>query len=157
MKESSHCQSNPEGTSQPAAASGGMCVPIPTALAIATHLRGSGKRVGVLLAGKDDSAHLTVFPQGGWVPGAPLPQGALVTASMFPLDQVDMVVGDRHVPQAIRSALNEARVLIVEPLVTARTCLDLISALPAVDPVELVPMSPREPDAVTLWRRRSTT
>lgn len=139
-----------------AAASGGKCVPIPTALGIVTHMRArfADARVGVFLAGKDDSAHLTIFPRGGWTRGTPLPQGALVTVSTLPLEQVDIALGDRYVPAPLRDALTNANVPLVEPSLSAAACLGLMAKLDAVDPVELVPIYPREPDAVTLWRQR---
>lgn len=138
-----------------AEASGAKCVSIPTALVAARGCAEAEARVGVLLAGKDDSAFLSVMPKGGWKGGMPVPQGALVTASNFPLDQVDLVLGDRHVPAPIQELLSARGVRVEAPRLTAAACCELVMDLARVDPVDLVPVYPREPDAVTLWRARS--
>jgi tRNA A37 threonylcarbamoyladenosine modification protein TsaB len=136
---------------------GAACIPVPSALALVTAARelATDKRVGVLLAGKDQSAHLTPFSKGGWQPGAAVPSGSLIAAPEFPVDEIDAVIGDRHIPPPIRQLLATRAVPIIEPRFCARACLELAAHLPAIDPIQLVPFYPREPDAVTLWRLRA--
>jgi NhaP-type Na+/H+ or K+/H+ antiporter len=54
----------------------------------------------------------------------------------------------------MREAASTARMAIVEPVFDAAACLRVGATLAPIDPVELVPIYPREPDAVTLWRAR---
>jgi tRNA threonylcarbamoyl adenosine modification protein YeaZ len=139
-----------------AAATGAACVGIPTALVVARSASAHSKdaRLGVLLAGKDETAYLTPFQRGGWQFGDALPRGGLVSASDFPVDELDIVIGDPHVPSSISELLAARSVQVIEPRFSASACLELASQLSEVDAIQLVPLYPREPDAVTLWRKR---
>jgi tRNA A37 threonylcarbamoyladenosine modification protein TsaB len=142
-----------------AAAVGAACVGVPTPLAVArsrsAQSDGADARVGVILAGKDRSAYLTIMPRGGWRPGTLLPLGKLVTAADFPTDAIDRVIGDRHIPAEIAALLAARGCQVLPPRFSASACLELASALPETNPVHLVPFYAREPDAVTLWRQRA--
>jgi hypothetical protein len=67
---------------------------------------------------------------------------------------VRLLLADRHLPAFKRAAATKEGIEIREPMFSARACLELAARLPAIDPIELVPLYPREPDAVTLWRQR---
>lgn len=140
-----------------AAAVGAACVAVPTPLVVAqskSELAEGGARVGVILAGKDRSAFLTIMPRGGWRAGLPLPIGHLVTETDFPIDEVDLIIADGHIPAEIASLLAARGLRLHPPEFSARACLELAAMLPETDPVQLVPFYAREPDAVTLWRLR---
>lgn len=136
--------------------SGVECIAVPTTLAVwaAAQPTTEPTSIGILLAGKDRTAHLTVIPAPGWTPADPFPEGALITAEMLPLEQVRFFLGDRHVPGDIRRRILEAGIQIAEPIFDAVNCLQIAAELPATDPVDLIPAYPREPDAITLWRAR---
>jgi hypothetical protein len=55
----------------------------------------------------------------------------------------------------MRSAMMELGGGIVEPVFDPAACLELAARLPDIEPALLLPLYPREPEAVTLWRRRS--
>lgn len=136
-----------------AEASGGMCVSIPTATSVAISVGSRDVAFAVCLAGKDGSAHVTVFPRG-WKLGNTAPVGTVTDADGFPFQEVEQLIGDRHVPESIRARAAAAGLQMVEPRFSAATALRVAGVLPTVDPALLTPIYPREPDAVTLWRKR---
>ena len=69
-------------------------------------------------------------------------------------DLADQAQRRLAVTRLLRSALAERGIIIDEPVLSAASCLMVAARLPGIDPVELVPLYPREPDAVTLWRAR---
>lgn len=133
---------------------GSTCVPVPTALAVSRAIGTGHGKLGVLLAGKDQSAYFTAFAREGWHAPTAVPEGRLVSAEDPALQEVEAVAGDRHVPAPIRAALAAKGIALIAPIYSAAACLQLATELPGVDSVALVPMYPREPDAVTLWRKR---
>jgi tRNA threonylcarbamoyl adenosine modification protein YeaZ len=143
-----------------AEATGALCVPIPSAVAVAHAVERPGVRgvggvgVGVCLASKDGSTHLTLFDGGFWQPPAAMPRGRLVDGSNFPFDEVGLIVADKHFPSSIRDEAVVRGIEMMEPRFSAASCLHLAGRIEAVEPLELLPIYPREPDAVTLWRKR---
>jgi hypothetical protein len=65
------------------------------------------------------------------------------------------LIADRFLPQSIRSALAAAGARVLEPVFDAAACARVGVGLPSIAPSDLVPIYPREPDAVTLWRARA--
>ena len=108
----------------------------------------------MVLASKDETAYLTLFETGGWKRGLAIPAGRLVTAAEFPLEEVDVVIADQFLPIPINELLKQRGVCIMPPRFLAASCLHLAGALDQIDPLALAPLYPREPDAVTLWRKR---
>jgi tRNA threonylcarbamoyl adenosine modification protein YeaZ len=139
-----------------AAGVGAACygVPTPMVVAHAARDRGEAGRLGVLLAGKDQSAFLTLFSAGEWTLGPGESPGRLVQAADFPVHAVDVVVGDRHLPGPIRVLLEQRGIRIAEPAFRGTSVLAAVAHLEAVEPLQLAPLYPREPDAVTLWKQR---
>lgn len=115
-----------------------------------------GRTAAVALASKGESAWVEVF---SWTPAferpAPVGAGRLMTGrdvAGLRESGVDVLLGDEFLPEGLRREAERAGIEI-EPLrLTARACGELAKSLPRVDPAELVPLYPREPDAVTLWR-----
>lgn len=135
-----------------AEACGARCVGVPSASVALESLHEDERSgtVAVALAGKHDSAWVQVFV-GGAARGA----GRLMTAADVPVlvgAGVGLLVADRFLSAPMRSAAQSVGVVIREPRFDVLACLRLGALLPAFDPVELVPIYPREPDAVTLWR-----
>jgi NhaP-type Na+/H+ or K+/H+ antiporter len=66
-----------------------------------------------------------------------------------------VLIADAHLPGAIREACAGCGVWVVAPALSAAACLEVAAGLEAIDPALLVPVYAREPDAVTLWKRRA--
>jgi len=132
------------------------CVSVPTARVVlegTVTARGEGK-TAVALASKGESAWMQVFdadkPEG---------PGRLMTGADVPDlagAGVRRLIADRFLPPAMRAGAEAAGLAIIEPVFDAGACARLGASLSAIDPVELVPLYPREPDAVTLWRARKS-
>ena len=83
--------------------------------------------------------------------------GSLEEADAVALDGCTAVLGDEHVPEALRSRCATLPVALVAPVFTATACLALTHrrlAEPALDPHELLPLYPRPPEATRLWTRQ---
>lgn len=65
-----------------------------------------------------------------------------------------VLVADRYLPASMRAVAEEAGLVIHPPLFDPRAALALTAAMPPIDPADLNPLYPREPDAVILWRQR---
>lgn len=137
-----------------AEASGAECVAVPTALAVLEAAQSTLRsgRVAVALAGKGETAWVQVFENGE--PRAPgTVVDSLAAAPMF-TSGVRVLIAGRHLPAPIRAAAESAGVRLVEPAFDAAACARVAARTTPIDPAELVPLYPREPDAVTLWRAR---
>lgn len=146
-----------------AAADGGgaQCVAVPTALVAAHAMRDALARGGpmvVTLAAKGETAWAQAFECGGGNAGIiARGSGGLIAASDLAglwEGGVRILAGDRFLPRSMREEAERLGMAIVEPELSATACLEASRGLPRIDPVELVPLYPREPDAVTLWRTR---
>jgi len=137
---------------------GGMCVPVPTALVAlralrSTDLKVSGTRAAVALASKSDSAW--VYVEGDEDATAARFIHAGNVGEALGERGVSVLIADAHLPGAIREACAGIGVDVVSPALSAAGCLEVAAGLGAVDPALLVPVYAREPDAVTLWKRRT--
>lgn len=134
------------------------CCAVPSAwvVAAAACARVPGVRLGVALAGKDDSAHVTVFESpASWreIPRTAREIGVIRAGDVAALG-LRVLLADRFLPGSMRDAAEAAGVELAGLEFDPVECLRLSTLLGECDPVELVPMYPREPDAVTLWRAR---
>lgn len=136
-------------------------VPVPSALVAAQATEVGGERVLVVLASKGDTFWATYLQRdqagGRWVIDERQKPG-LITSEAFSLGGVDRVLADGHFPAAARQRVEAEGVGIVEPRFTADACLEVTEQLLAeggvVDPLELLPIYPRKPEAVSLWERK---
>lgn len=139
---------------------GARCVAVPTALVVARRVppsaweAGGGGGVAVALASKGKSAWVQVVD-----PAAATPTGRLMTAAdLGPLADagVRTLVADRHLPEPMRAEAARLEMQVIEPVFDPAACIEAwrVYGLPLIDPAELVPLYPREPDAVTQWRAR---
>ena len=90
----------------------------------------------------------------------------LADAATLDLEGVDAVYADHHFPAAMRAACAARGVQIIEPRFSALACLAAgrvllsgglsggMSGGQYVDPADLLPLYPREPEAVRIWRDR---
>ncbi len=137
-----------------AEASGARCVGVPTASVVLESLPDvlRAGHVAVALASKGDSAWVQVF-----LAGREVEIGRLMTErDVGPLGEagVGLLVADGFLPAPMRASAARAGMVVRPPVFDAAACLRAGARLPTLDPVELVPLYPREPDAVTLWRAR---
>jgi len=110
----------------------------------------------VMLAGKDASAYGVVFE-----PAAMLDQLAASMRVVGLLEAADLeelevrgIYADAFLPAPIRARAEALGLPVAPPAFRVESCMRLATVLPSVDPVDLLPLYPREPDAVTLWRAR---
>ncbi len=137
-----------------AEASRAASVSVPTALVVLEGLPAEVRsgRVAIALAGKGDTSWMQVFA-GGIAEADGTLANPDAAAALF-ASGVRTLIADRHLPAAIRSAAQHAGVRILEPVFDAGACARVAARLPPIDPAQLVPLYPREPDAVTLWRAK---
>ncbi len=86
-------------------------------------------------------------------------RGGLCPVGVVGADQVAAIrpttlVADRFLPESIRATAASIGASVIEPIFAASSVLRLSAGLDPVDPLELAPIYPREPDAVTQWRLR---
>jgi tRNA A37 threonylcarbamoyladenosine modification protein TsaB len=140
-----------------AEASGAKCVAVPTASVAIESLPddGQGGHIAVALAGKGETAWVQVFHAG--IAAQP---GRIISApdiQALHTDGVRLLIADSFLPAPMRAAAELLGWTIASPSFDAASCLCVGARLPAIDPADLVPLYPREPDAVTLWRARKNT
>lgn len=132
-------------------------VAVPSALVAAEACAERGP-ILVLLASKRDNAWCTPCARdadGYWtIEGT----AGLCDAPSLALAGISRVLADEHLPRSMRSVIDEAGVLIESPMFTPSDLLlvgeRLLARGEAVDPLELLPLYPREPEAVKVWRER---
>lgn len=134
------------------------CVAVPTALVAAVNAARTPGAFAVCLASKGESTHVTVF--GGDSDRGPIgplrPIGPITATDVAALG-VRRLIADRFLPPTISAAAAAAGITVEPLLLSGAACYEASLPLPAIDPVELLPIYPREPDAVTQWRKRQET
>lgn len=90
--------------------------------------------------------------------------GVLGTPQLEESADVDLtglaaLIGDRYLPETVRRRAEAAGVPVLEPIFDPTACLAVGRRMLAdddvTDPRALVPLYPREPEAVTVWRARN--
>ena len=140
---------------------GAKCVAVPTALVVA-HGTGREGSIAVTLAAKGETTWVQVCRARGTgesrqvepVGAARVVRADELRSACDAAGGAGVLVGDRYLPEPVRSEAARLGMEVVEPVFDARACLAIGRTLPAVDPVELLPIYPREPEAVSLWRER---
>ncbi|MCA9297968.1 MAG: tRNA (adenosine(37)-N6)-threonylcarbamoyltransferase complex dimerization subunit type 1 TsaB [Phycisphaerales bacterium] len=114
-------------------------VAVPTALVVA---QGDDRRVGVALASKRETSHVTVIERGVII-GA-----SVIDAEALP--DVEAIYADQFIDESFRDVARARGVEILEPRYGPAECAAIARGL---DPVEVIlPIYPREPEAVRKWR-----
>lgn len=135
---------------------GAACIPVPSAWVAACHAMRAGPFDGglaVALAAKGPTAHVTLFDTGE----LPTPAGAgrLMTREdlcELPRRGVRTLLCDRFLAGIIGEDGRIPGVLVWPSGFDAISCIEMSSLAAPVDPAALVPLYPREPEAVTKWR-----
>jgi tRNA threonylcarbamoyladenosine biosynthesis protein TsaB len=166
-----------------AEATGAEVVAVPTALAAAWMIEIRPPAV-VCLASKGETAHATLLPPDrgdAWWGSRDSWSGLLAPAAIATMDErvtkgkawiaaaapigvigagelrairPTLVIADRFLPEAMRREAENVGATVVEPVLSANAVLRLSGDFPAIDPLRLAPLYPREPEAVTQWRKR---
>lgn len=131
-----------------ALATGARCIAVPSAHVAARRVDHPGRPFAVALASKHDSAFVTLFDS----PIRPRAEGSLLTEADVRSLGVDLLVADRFLPEPIRRACAALGIAVVPPRFDPGACLEAALDLPDIDPVDLLPIYPRVPEAVVKWR-----
>jgi len=142
-----------------AEAVGARCVAVPSAHVVARHaVSGVGtlKLAGpfvVALASKAEDTFVTLFDAGGEkISRGGVMDVAQVSALVGGSGSVRLFVADRFLPASIRAMLAAQNVPVLGPLFEPACCFEASLGLPEIDPIDLLPLYPREPEAVRKWR-----
>ncbi len=134
-----------------AMATGATCIPVPSALVALAAFADRSRRVAVALSSKDQTAFITAFDLAS--PAAASPPGRLMSAPDIADLPADVLLADRFFPDAMKAA-TLSRGLPLAPLVLEpRACLAASIGISPITPDTLCPLYPREPEAVTKWRK----
>ncbi|HYD01967.1 MAG TPA: hypothetical protein VEB22_12135 [Phycisphaerales bacterium] len=132
-------------------------VAVPSALAAAVRERrtagAAGGHVAVLMASKGAAAWCALVPTESPSPARAV-SGRMMTAAEVVAAGPRVALADHHLPADIRAALDGAGIAVRPLEFSAEDCLRASALCDACDPAALVPVYPREPEAVTLWRAR---
>ncbi len=146
-----------------AEAIGAPVVVVPTDESIARAIRKDRGDLGVIavtLAGKRDSAWCAVTAPCAWDTGSwpiPIASGVMTAASISEsgwADSIEAMITDSHIPGSFLDWATDHSVEVVAPKPSAESVLVASRFHEAVDPVLALPIYPREPEAVTVWRDR---
>lgn len=142
-----------------AESSGAKTIAVPTAAAVALATPREGAHpFAVALAGKSDSSFITLFDPswpGDVAQPLNLPEGRLVAAEGLAALGIATLIADEHLPAALREQTTRLGITILAPVFSPAAVLQAAARLAATDPVQLLPLYAREPEAVTLWRNRT--
>ncbi len=128
-------------------ATGAACVGVPSAEVVARRVAAPGA-FAVALASKGDTAFVTRFT----APPSPDGPGRLVGAGDLEALAVQLLIADRFLPDSLRERAAAAKIGIGAPVFDPGACLECAAEAHAVDPLELLPLYPRLPEAVVKWR-----
>jgi tRNA threonylcarbamoyl adenosine modification protein YeaZ len=129
---------------------GAEVVPVPTALVIAAELDRELAPALICLASKGKTTFGVRLVESGWT-DHPEPVGVIDAEGLEGLG-VRTLVGDEHLPEGMRARAGALGISIVRPKLSAKALLGVGHAMTPVDPLELAPIYPREPEAVRKWR-----
>lgn len=139
-----------------AEATGAEAVGVPTALVAAMALDDDALPAVVLLASKRGTAHADVVESrpSHSDPGGMRQIGEIDADGLRALAHqgVRTVVADQHMPADMAGAARTVGLIIVPLQLSPSACLAAGVAATPVDPADLRPIYPREPEAVTKWR-----
>ncbi len=142
-----------------AEALGARIVAVPSALVAAEAYGGRGPIV-VGLSGKNERFWATRLERSGecWqIVGEP----GLVDGAEFEPAGLDAVLADQYLPAEARTRCERQGVGVLEPVFDPAACLAEAGrrwrAGDDTDPLQLTPLYPRPPEAVSIWERRKSS
>lgn len=137
------------------------CVPIPTANSVARAMVGDGQgpRVvdasfAVALASKGETAWVACFSAEGEEidPGTLRDAGGL--AGVTRVHSCAALVCDRFIPAAMEQGVTAQGLQIIRPIFDPVACASAASGVKGLDAAAVVPIYPREAEAVRKWREQ---
>jgi tRNA threonylcarbamoyl adenosine modification protein YeaZ len=136
--------------------SGAKIIPIDSALSIVANANAGFGRYLVVSAVKQESFWLsTVCVNNEDITCSASLSNAKVLSPE--LEEVCAIFGDAYLPKSVVAIAGDANVEIKEPKTSAKVLLELglrmykENKIPAIDPLALLPLYPREPEAVRVW------
>jgi tRNA threonylcarbamoyladenosine biosynthesis protein TsaB len=140
---------------------GAKVIAVPSALVAAQGQKSEdkNKRVLVALAAKGSTFWATQVERVGdhWQLSTAMAPG-IVDARTMPLADIQLMIADEHLPGDVRDRCARENVLVLAPEFHAAACLVLAEHMLArgefTDPLALLPLYPRQPEAVTIWEQR---
>lgn len=129
-----------------AEATGAELVGVPTARVVALGTPCGVGPVAVALASKGDTAHVSVVSNGV------LHAGEIMDATKLATLNVASVIADSYLPQPMRDIAAAKRWPVIAPVFDPVACARAAEGVAPVEPARLMPIYPREPEAVTKWR-----
>lgn len=136
---------------------GARCVAVPTAMGVIRRVDPAfrrGRETAVLLAWKQHDAWRERFPPDAST--RPLPGGGLVPLHDIAEERGTLLVCDRPLEQSLRMrGLFPSDGYWIEPEFDPVAIMEASLDLPAIDPVSLMPIYPRLPEAVSLHHARA--
>ena len=138
---------------------------VPSACVAAESLRpllAIGERVVVLSAAKAGTCWITelMMEEDRWseVGAASVHEVDPPPSEVIALCKDSSVLADEHVPSAFMEAAAPVARRLAEPSLSAEACLyvalGMLKRGETTDPLQLAPIYPREPEAVTRWKHR---
>ncbi len=102
----------------------------------------------VLLAAKGETIHCTRYSPTRKELGVP----GINSAADVDLANVTLIIADRFAPESLRKRALENGIEVREPMFDPCRLLAIQHEFSMCDPLNLAPIYPREPEAVTKWR-----
>lgn len=132
---------------------GCVAVPSPSAAAIEIASQVSAWPLAVVMASKGETAYVTVFESAGdaWSARA---TGGVERAECLMRLGVATLASDGHLPASFAALAAQRGAGVIECRLSARACLAASGNRALLDPLRLVPLYARQPEAVTLWNAR---
>lgn len=134
-------------------ATGAHCIGVPTASVAAAGYAGDAERVLVTLASKRGACWAASVSTSDT---ADVDAWGIVDAESIAervrASGMSVALVDEHLPDTVVEALRGAGVRLESICLRASACLRAAMRVSPVDPAELVPIYPREPEAVRKWR-----
>lgn len=138
--------------------SGAKIIPIETAMSVVANARIDTGTCLVVSGVKQESFWLSILRVNG---GAITCDASLSETKDLScvLEEASVLFGDAYLPQSVRAIAKGANTEIREPKTSAKTVLELglrlykENKVQAIDPLALLPLYPREPEAVRVWNK----
>ncbi len=135
-----------------ALATGARVIAVPTAQVAAYAAADAPRPMLVLLASKGDTAHVTRFddadPRGRIL-------GVLSREAILALRPAT-ILADRHAPQGLADTAIAHGIRIQAPKLDPQSCLHIAAVIEPAAATMVLPIYPRQPEAVRQWIRRGT-
>ncbi len=137
---------------------GARTIPVPSALVAARRVDHAGRAFAVAISSKGETTFLTGFaPEKGAAGDVlALDAGRLIGAAeleeALARTGARLLIADRFLPAPIRARAEALGVVIRPPRFDPLACAQAAASIEPVDLAALVPLYPREPEAVAKWR-----